>query len=44
MRVEFLEQFEKDLDKISDPAILKSLAKLIGIVENSKSLLEVVGG
>jgi mRNA interferase RelE/StbE len=41
MKVEFLEQFEKDLDRIRDKSVQAALLKLIGVLEEAQSLSEI---
>jgi mRNA interferase RelE/StbE len=41
MKVEFLEQFDKDLDRIKDKPVHSALLKLIGLLEEANSLAEI---
>jgi mRNA interferase RelE/StbE len=41
MKVEFLEQFDKDLDRIKDKSVHSALLKLIGLLEEANSLAEI---
>ena len=41
MEVEFLDKFNKDLDKISLKSVKNNLAKLIVSVESAKSINEI---
>ncbi len=41
MQVEFLEKFNRDLDKISNKSLHSSLVKIIERVENAKNIFEI---
>jgi mRNA interferase RelE/StbE len=41
MRVEFLEKFSRDLDKVTQRSIRESVEKIILKVESAKSLTEI---
>ncbi len=41
MKVEFLEQFERDLGELRDPSLAESVAKVIESIERTTSLREL---